>query len=64
MAKTNVVDDEFIDMNGAISFTKISRSGIYRLIRDKRINYYQPTGGKLLFKKSELRKLIEGSKVA
>ena len=42
----------------AVVFTGLTRNYIYKLIHQKKIPHYKPTGGRVFFKQEELESFI------
>ena len=59
----NYQTSEFINIVEASSYLRLKKSYIYNLVYKNKIPFYKPTGKKLLFKKSELNKWIEESRI-
>jgi len=57
------VQEEFVDLPTAAEFLKISKSRIYKLTMARAINFYKPSGKKILFRKSDLIKFIEAGQI-
>ena len=47
----------------AAEFLGVNRKYIYQLTHRHKVPYYAPTGGRILFKRSELMSLVENAKV-
>ena len=57
------VEDETLDINGAAAFLKLSKWTIYQMTRRKEIPCHKPSGGKLVFVKSELKEFLQSGKI-
>jgi excisionase family DNA binding protein len=54
--------DEFIDINGAAAFLKLSKWTIYQMTRRNEIPCSRPSGTKLIFSKAELTKWVKNKR--
>jgi len=48
----------FLNVDEAASFLNYSKFYLYRLVQQKRISSYRPSGGRLLFKLNELEEFV------
>ena len=63
MAETNpLADRDFYTSDEAATYCGVRISTIYSWVHDDLIPHYKP-GGRLLFKRSELREWIESSRI-
>lgn len=53
---------EFLDLNEASKYLKLSKSALYKLTSKGEITYYQPGGKKIYLYKSDLHKWIRKGK--
>ena len=51
--------NKFFSINETSEYLKISVNYLYKLTSKRKIPFYNPTGGKLLFKVDELDKWVE-----
>lgn len=58
------VEDGYLTAKAAAKFIGVSMNYFYKLTSAHRLPMYNPTGRKLLFKKSELTAWVEGSRIA
>lgn len=56
--------DGFLNVQEAATYLKRTPGSVYNLIFQKRIPYYKPNGGRVLFKKEELQAWVESSAIA
>ena len=54
---------EFLDLNEASKYMKLSKSALYKLTSKGEITFYQPGGKKIFFYKSDLHEWIKKGKV-
>lgn len=54
---------EFLDLNEASIYMKLSKSALYKLTSRGEIAYYQPGGKKIFFYKTDLHEWIKKGKV-
>ena len=54
---------EFVDINEASAYLRLKKSYLYNLVYLNKIPFYKPNGKKLYFKKIELSKWINQSKI-
>lgn len=55
---------EILRVDDVAELTGSTRNGIYKLVFNRRIPYYKPTGGRLYFKRSEVEAWLLGNRVA
>lgn len=53
----------FVNAVEASKKLEVSLATIYRLVSQRRIQYYKPTGGRLYFRESDLDEFIESGRV-
>jgi len=58
------MNDEFLSVREAADFLKTTKAYIYKLKYTRRLPAYKPLGGKVYFRKSELEKLFENSRIS
>lgn len=56
--------EDYLSVKEAADYLKRTPGSIYNLIFLKRIPYYKPNGGRVLFKKEELQAWVERSAIA
>lgn len=56
------IETEWLTVEGLSQYVGLSKATIHQLCSQKKLPYYQP-GKKLLFKRDEIRELIEASRV-
>ena len=64
LKENNNQTKELYDFEEACQYLGVSNSHLYKLTSQKKIPYYQPTGKKVYFKKSEIDSWITKSKIA
>ena len=55
--------EDFITVKELMRLTGFTRSYVYKLVFEKRLPCYKPTGHKLFFKKSEIEELFNATKI-
>ena len=55
---------KFLDIDEAANLLHFRKSYLYRLVHEKRIPYYKPRGGRILFDRVELEAFIRAGRVA
>ena len=63
-SKSGTSEAQYLTAKQASEFTGLRISYLYKLTCKKRIPHYNPSGRKLLFKKSELEAWIESARVS
>ncbi|HOO02699.1 MAG TPA: helix-turn-helix domain-containing protein [Rectinema sp.] len=58
-----MINDEFLNIQETAEFLKTTKAYIYKLVHTRRLPFYKPLGGKVYFRKSELEKLFENSRI-
>lgn len=61
--KNTIMINDFIDIKALCELTGFKRGYIYKLVFEKRLPVYKPTGHKLFFKKSEIEELFNATKI-
>ena len=56
--------EKFMTIKDVAKFLGFSEGYLYKLVKKKKIPYYQPTGNKILFDKEEIEKWVKNSKVS
>lgn len=56
------MDKEWLNLDDLSKYLGLAKVSIYKLTSAKKIPYYRPTGGHIMFRKSEIDKWVESSK--
>ena len=56
--------DQYLDINEASSLLHLKKSYIYRLVSERRLPFYKPSGGRILFDRQELEGIVKTSRVS
>ncbi len=57
-------DNQFLNVHEAAAFLRLAPGTLYNKCSAGKLRYYKPTHGRVLFKKSDLLEMIEGSAIA
>ena len=57
------IDKKILNVRELISYTGLSKSTIYSLVKQKKIKGNKPTGRRIFFQKSEVDQYFGGSKM-
>lgn len=63
LSENNIQRKELFDFETACQYLGVSDSHLYKLTSQKKIPFYQPTGKKVYFKKSEIDEWISKSRI-
>lgn len=60
----NMTEKKYMNVDEASDYLRISKATLYKITSEKRIKFYRPGGGKLMFQKEDLDEYVKSGLAA